>query len=190
MIDWIHERVTCATVRAMAAEGRPYHGVLYPGLLVTEDGPNVLEFNCRFGDPETQAILPRLKSDLLEILWAVANERLHEVNIEWRDEACVAVVLASGGYPGKHQTGFPVEGLDALDSDVILFHAGVKADDSGRLVTAGGRVLSVAALGSTLEEARRKAYANVERIRFQGIHYRKDIGGRRYRPRPEWLEIP
>jgi phosphoribosylamine--glycine ligase len=174
----------------MAAEGRPYHGVLYPGLLVTEDGPNVLEFNCRFGDPETQAILPRLKSDLLEILWAVANERLHEVNIEWRDEACVAVVLASGGYPGKHQTGFPVEGLDALDSDVILFHAGVKADDSGRLVTAGGRVLSVAALGSTLEEARRKAYANVERIRFQGIHYRKDIGGRRYRPRPEWLEIP
>jgi phosphoribosylamine--glycine ligase len=190
MIDWIHEHITCATVRAMADEGRPYRGVLYPGLLVTEGGPNVLEFNCRFGDPETQAILPRLKSDLLEILWAVANERLHEATVEWRDEACVAVVLASGGYPGKHQTGFPIEGLDALDSDVILFHAGVKADDSGRPVTAGGRVLSVAALGSTLEEARRKAYANVERIRFQGMHYRTDVGGRRFRPRPEWLEIP
>jgi phosphoribosylamine--glycine ligase len=99
-------------------------------------------------------------------------------------------VLASGGYPGKHQTGFPIEGLDALDGDVILFHAGVKADDKGRLVTAGGRVLSVAALGASLEEARRKAYANVERIRFQGMHYRKDIGGRRFRPRPEWMEIP
>ncbi len=190
MADWIHENVTCATVRAMAAEGRPYRGVLYPGILVTEEGPNVLEFNCRFGDPETQAILPRLKSDLLEILWAVVNERLHEVNVEWRDEACITVVLASGGYPGKYPTGFPIEGLDDLDSDVILFHAGVKADDQGRFVTAGGRVLAVTALGANLQEARQKAYANVERIRFEGMHYRKDIAGRRIRPRPEWMEIP
>jgi phosphoribosylamine---glycine ligase len=190
MADWIHENVTCATVRAMAAEGRPYRGVLYPGILITEEGPNVLEFNCRFGDPETQAILPRLKSDLLEILWAVVNERLHEVTVEWREEACITVVLASGGYPGKYPTGFPIEGLDDLDSDVILFHAGVRTDHQGRFVTAGGRVLAVTALGANLQEARQKAYANVERIRFEGMHYRKDIAGRRTRPRPEWMEIP
>jgi phosphoribosylamine--glycine ligase len=189
-VDWIHEHVTRATVRAMAEEGRPYRGVIYPGLLVTEQGPNVLEYNCRFGDPETQAILPRLKSDLLEILWAVANERLHEVDVAWREEPCVAVVLASGGYPGKYETGLPIEGLDDIDDDVMLFHAGTKHDDAGRIVTSGGRVLTVAALGATLEEARRKAYANVERIRFSGVHYRRDIGGRRGRPRPEWLEIP
>ena len=190
MIDWIDEHVTRATVRAMAAEGRPYRGVIYPGLLVTAEGPNVLEYNCRFGDPETQAILPRLKSDLLDILWAAANERLHEVSVEWRDEACVAVVLASGGYPDRYETGFPIKGLDDLDSDVMLFHAGTKTDDSGRVVTSGGRVLTVAALGSTLEEARKKAYANVERLRWPGVHYRTDVGGRRIRPRPEWLEIP
>jgi phosphoribosylamine--glycine ligase len=189
-VDWIDEHVTRATVRAMAEEGRPYRGVIYPGLLVTEQGPNVLEYNCRFGDPETQAILPRLKSDLLEILWAVANERLHDVDVAWREEPCVAVVLASGGYPGKYETGLPVEGLDDIDDDVMLFHAGTKHDDAGRIVTSGGRVLTVAALGATLEEARRKAYANVERIRFSGMHYRRDIAGRRGRPRPEWLEIP
>jgi len=189
-VDWIHEHVTLATVRAMAEEGRPYRGVIYPGLLVTAEGPNVLEYNCRFGDPETQAILPRLKSDLLEILWAVANERLHEVSVEWRDEACVAVVMASGGYPGKYETGLPIEGLDDIDGDVMLFHAGTKKDAGGRVVTNGGRVLTVSALGATLEEARRKAYANVERIRWPGTHYRTDVGGRRYRPRPEWLEMP
>ncbi len=188
--EWIHEHITAATMRAMAEEGRPYRGVLYPGLLVTEQGPNVLEYNCRFGDPETQAILPRLKSDLLEILWAVANGRLAEATVEWRQEACVAVVLASAGYPGKYETGSPIEGLDGVDGDVILFHAGTKRADGGRLVTNGGRVLTVSALGSTLEEARRKAYANVERIRWPGVHFRTDVGGRRYRPRPEWLEIP
>ena len=150
----------------------------------------MLEYNCRFGDPETQAILPRLKSDLLEILWAVANGRLADASVEWRDEACVAVVLASGGYPGKYETGFPIEGLDSVDGDVILFHAGTKRGDDGRLLTNGGRVLTVSALGSTLEEARRRAYANAERIRWPGMHFRTDVGGRRYRPRPEWLEIP
>jgi phosphoribosylamine--glycine ligase len=188
--DWIHEHITVATVRAMAEEGRPYRGVLYPGLLVTEAGPHVLEFNCRFGDPETQAVLPRLKSDLLEILWAVANGRLAEAGVEWREEACVGVVMASGGYPGKYETGFVVEGLDSLDGDVMLFQAGTKKTDDGRIVTNGGRVLTVSALGATLEEARRKAYANVERIHWPGVHYRTDIGGRRHRPRPEWLEIP
>ncbi len=188
--EWIHEHITVATVRAMAEEGWPYRGVLYPGLLVTEQGPNVLEYNCRFGDPETQAILPRLKSDLLEILWAVANGRLAEAEVEWRDDACVGVVLASGGYPGRYETGFAIEGLDSIDGDVILFHAGTKRSDDGRISTNGGRVLTVSALAATLEEARRKAYANVERIKWPGVHYRTDVGGRRYRPRPEWLEIP
>jgi phosphoribosylamine--glycine ligase len=188
--EWIHEHISVATVRAMAEEGRPYRGVLYPGLLVTEQGPNVLEYNCRFGDPETQAVLPRLKSDLLEILLAVANGRLAEVDVEWREEACVGVVLASGGYPAKYEKGFAIEGLDEVDPDVTVFHAGTKRGEDGRLLTNGGRVLTVSALGATLEEARRKAYANVERIRWPGVHYRADVGGRRYRPRPEWLEIP
>ncbi len=189
-VDWIDEHITRATVRAMAEEGRVYRGVIYPGLLVTESGPHVLEYNCRFGDPETQAILPRLKSDLLDVLWAVATGRLHEVKVEWRDEACVAVVLASGGYPGKYETDFPIEGLDDIDDDVMLFHAGTRTDDDGGIVTSGGRVLTVSALGATLEEARRKTYANVARIRWPGVHYRTDVGGRRHRPRPEWLEIP
>ncbi len=189
-VEWIDEHITRATVRALSEEGRIYRGVLYPGLLVTEDGPNVLEYNCRFGDPETQAILPRLKSDLLDVLWAVATGTLHQTKVEWREEACVAVVLASGGYPGKYETGFPIEGLDDIDDDVMLFHAGTKTDESGGIVTSGGRVLTVSALGSTLAEARRKAYANVERIRWPGVHFRTDVGGRRVRPRAEWLEIP
>jgi phosphoribosylamine--glycine ligase len=174
--EWIHHHVTQATVDAMLEEGRPYRGVLYPGLLVTAEGPQVLEYNCRFGDPETQVILPRLKTDLLEILQAVANNRLEGTVVEWSEEACVGVVLASGGYPGSYDTGFPIEGLDEVDRDVQVFHAGTKRRDDGALVTAGGRVLTVVATGATLVEAREKAYRNVERIRFQGVHYRRDIG--------------
>ena len=172
----IRREATEATVQAMMEEGRPYRGLLYPGIMVTADGPQVLEFNCRFGDPETQALLPRMKSDLLEVLWAVAENRLHEVEVEWSDDACVGVVLASGGYPGQYETGFPIEGLDDLDADVLIFHAGTRRGDDGRLVTAGGRILTVAATGRTMAEAREKAYRNVERIRFQGVHYRRDIG--------------
>jgi len=173
----ICREATEATVRAMMEEGRPYRGLFYPGIIVTAQGPQVLEFNCRFGDPETQALLPRMKSDLLEVLWAVANNRLHEVQVEWSDDACVGVVLASGGYPGKYETGFPIEGLDDVDDDVLIFHAGTRREDDGTLVTAGGRILTVAATGRTMAEAREKAYRNVERIRFQGVHYRRDIGG-------------
>ncbi len=173
---WIDQHVTEAAVRALLEEGRPYRGVLYPGLMITDDGPKVLEFNCRFGDPETQALLPRLKSDLLEVLWAVVNNRLDQVTVEWSDEACVGVVLASGGYPGAYETGFPIEGLDAVDADVQVFHAGTRRREDGAVVTAGGRVLTVVATGATLAEAREKAYRNVERIRFQGVHYRRDIG--------------
>ena len=177
--DWIDRQVTRATVDAMFDEGRPYRGVLYPGLMVTAEGPQVLEYNCRFGDPETQVLLPRLKTDLLEVLLAVVNNRLEGTVVEWSDEACVGVVLASGGYPGSYETGFPIEGLDEVDPDVQVFHAGTKRRDDGAVVTAGGRVLTVVATGATLAEAREKAYRNVERIRFQGVHYRRDIGAGR-----------
>lgn len=172
----IQSGVTEAAVRAMMAEGRPYRGVLYPGLMVTNDGPQVIEFNCRFGDPEAQVLLPRMESDLLEVLWAVANNRLAETDVRWSPDACVGVVLASGGYPTAYDTGFTIEGLDEIDPDVLIFHAGTQREDDGALVTAGGRVLTVAATGATLNEAREKAYRNAERIRFQGRHYRQDIG--------------
>jgi phosphoribosylamine--glycine ligase len=177
--DWIDRHVTRATVEAMFEEGRPYRGVLYPGLMVTADGPQVLEYNCRFGDPETQVLLPRLKTDLLEVLRAVVNNRLEGTVVEWSDEACVGVVLASGGYPGSYDTGFPIEGLGEVDADVQVFHAGTKRREDGTIVTAGGRVLTVVATGATLAQAREKAYRNVERIRFQGVHYRRDIGAGR-----------
>lgn len=181
---WLPERVaaqirrdiTERTVAAMAEEGRPYRGVLYPGLMITPDGPRVLEFNCRFGDPETQVLLPRLHTDLLEVLWAVANNRLDRVPLAWSEEACVGVVLASGGYPGRYTTGYPIEGLADVDPDVMVFHAGTKLGEGGRVETAGGRVLTVSALGRTMEEARANAYRNVARIRFQAMHYRRDIG--------------
>jgi phosphoribosylamine--glycine ligase len=162
------------TVRAMAAEGRPYRGVLYGGLMVTVDGPRVLEYNCRFGDPETQVVLPLLKSDLADILWAEANDRLHEAVVEWSDGACVGVVMASGGYPDQYQTGYPIVGLSAVE-DGIVFHAGARLAEDDSVVTSGGRVLTVAAVGANLNEARMKAYRNVQRIHFTGCHYRKDI---------------
>jgi len=182
--DWLDEAtgrdiqtsITEAAIAAMESEGRPFSGVLYPGLMATEDGPMVIEFNCRFGDPEAQVLLPRLESDLLDVLWAVANNRLHEVELRWSNEACVGVVLASGGYPGSYETGFAIEGLEDLDDDVLAFHAGTRRADDGTLVTAGGRVLTIVALGATLDAAREKAYRNVERVRFQGMHYRRDIG--------------
>jgi phosphoribosylamine--glycine ligase len=162
------------TVRAMAAEGRPYRGVLYGGLMVGDRGPMVMEYNCRFGDPETQVVLPLLKSDLAEVLWAEANGRLDEATVEWSDEACVGVVMASGGYPGDYQTGYPIAGLEAVE-DAVVFHAGTRLSDDGSVVTSGGRVLAVSAVGADLSEARMKAYRNVQRIHFTGCHYRKDI---------------
>ncbi len=172
---FIHERVTEAAVRAMEAEGVPYKGVLYPGVMVTEEGPKVLEFNCRMGDPEMQVLLPRLKSDLLEICWAVANNRLSECEIRWSTDACVGVVMASGGYPGDYATGFDVAGLGALDPDVLVFHAGTALGENGSVVTAGGRVLTVAATAPSLAEARAKVYRNVQRIHFTRAHYRRDV---------------
>lgn len=163
------------TVRAMAKEGRPYQGVLYGGLMITSKGPKVLEFNARFGDPETQVILPLLKTDLVDILLAVIDKRLEQIKVEYNNGVCVGVVMASGGYPGNYQTGYPVSGLDKLAQDVVVFHAGTKLDDSGQVVTSGGRVLTVVSTGKNLSEARKKVYDNIPLISFKGSHYRKDI---------------
>lgn len=172
----IHTQITKPVAQAMLARGRPYYGTLYPGVMLTGSGPQVLEFNCRFGDPETQVILPRLCSDLLEPIWGVATKNLDGVTLDWSDEACVGVVLTSAGYPGSFPRGLPVEGIDELDPDILVFHAGTAVDDRGQLVTAGGRVLTVVGMGPTLEAARARVYDNIERIRFDGRHYRTDIG--------------
>jgi phosphoribosylamine--glycine ligase len=163
-------------VLAMADEGRPYKGTLYGGLIITANNvPKVIEFNARLGDPETQVVLPRLKTDLLDIMLAVVDNRLDKIEIEWRDDACVGVVMASGGYPGSYQTGFPISGLDDVDKDILIFHAGTKPGLAGQVLTSGGRILTVVAMGKNLAEAREKVYQNINRIHFEGAYYRKDI---------------
>ncbi len=172
----IRESIMVPAVRALAEENSPYKGVLYGGLMITSSGPKVLEFNARFGDPETQVVLPRLKTDLLDIMLAVVEDRLDEVNIEWSEEACVGVVMASGGYPGRYKTGFPISGLDKVEKGVMVFHAGTKFGETpGQVVTSGGRVLTVATTGKSIEEARQKVYRNVDLIHFEDCHYRRDI---------------
>jgi len=161
-------------VKAMAKEGKPYKGVLYTGLMLTSDGPKVLEFNARFGDPETQVQLPLLKSDLVDIMMSVIDGTLSRTRVEWDSGACVGVVMASGGYPGSYKQGFPITGLDKIDSDILVFHAGTKLD-GGKICTAGGRVLTVVAAGNTVAEARKRVYLNLPCISFDGCHYRKDI---------------
>ena len=171
------QEIFLPTIEAMNKEGCPFRGCLYFGLILTADGPRVIEYNCRFGDPETQVVLPLLQSDLFSILRAVREERLAAADIAWRDGAAACVVLASGGYPKKYQTGFPITGLDADGgcAGAIVYHAGTKWQD-GQYRTAGGRVLGVTGLGDTLEEAIRRAYAAAEDIRFENRHYRTDIG--------------
>ncbi|RMF80157.1 MAG: phosphoribosylamine--glycine ligase, partial [Nitrospirae bacterium] len=173
----IMERVVLPAVRGMAAEGRPYRGVLYAGLMLTAEGPKVLEFNCRLGDPETQSILLRLESDLAAVMAAAADGTLDPTPLAWRREAAACVVLAAAGYPGAPRKGDPIEGIEAAMAlpGVTVYHAGTALRD-GTLVTAGGRVLSVCGRGAGLEEALATAYAGVERIRFEGMQYRRDIG--------------
>jgi len=178
----IRIQVTERAVRAMAAAGRPYRGVLYPGMMITEEGPRVVEFNCRLGDPETEVLLPKLRTDFLQICLAVAEGRLHAVPVEWDPGVTVGVMMASGGYPGRYETGVPIEGGDDVDPDVQVFIAGATLDQRKRLVTSGGRVLCVVARGASIEEARERAYDNVRRIRFEGAHYRSDIGARAAEP--------
>ncbi len=172
----VKETIMEPAVRAMDEEKRPYQGVLYGGLMITNDGPKVLEFNARFGDPESQVTLPLLKTDLVDILLAVITGNLDQINVKWSEDACVGVVMASAGYPGSYKTEFPITGLDELDKEILVFHAGTKiGSEPGQVLTSGGRVLTVVASGRTIAEAREKVYANISRIRFAGCHYRKDI---------------
>lgn len=170
----VFEKIMLPTMYAMNAEGRPFKGVLYCGLMKTKDGYKVIEYNARFGDPETQVILPMLKTDIMEIFEAVVDERLSDIRIEWEDGAGVCVVLASGGYPEAYEKGKEIK-IGDLDDDIVLCHAGTALKD-GKLVTSGGRVLGVCAKGADIETARRQAYANVGKISFEGMYYRKDIG--------------
>lgn len=191
--EQIRERILEPTLKGFQEDGLDFKGVLFIGLMISEDGPKVIEFNNRFGDPETQSVLARLDSDLLDIFMAVTDNKLAEAEIRWKEDKAVCVVLASGGYPGSYEKGKLITGLDDVDEDVIVFHAGTKfasmpedskcaqcADDcdmkTSAVVTSGGRVLGVTATGRTHEEAKAKAYDNVKRISFEGMQYRKDIG--------------
>ena len=180
LLKEILEKIVYRTVDGLAKEGIEYKGVLYAGVMITKDGPKTLEFNVRFGDPETQAILPRLRSDLVEVMLATAEGKLSRVrNLEWDERACVTVVLASKGYPGDYEKGKEIFGLDetAKMKDIVIFHAGTK-EQGDKIVTNGGRVLGVTGLGKTIKEAIANTYQAVARINFEGMHYRKDIGGR------------
>jgi phosphoribosylamine--glycine ligase len=167
--------ILLSTVKAMAEEGLLYKGVLYAGLMIVDGKPVVLEFNARFGDPETQVILPLLQTDLVDILMAVIQGNLDQVKIKWSPEACVGVVMSSTGYPGSYKTGFPIQGIDSVDNDVLIFHAGTKLGSDGIVYTDGGRVLTVVAVGKDMAEAWQKVYHNIVNIYFEGCHYRKDI---------------
>lgn len=165
------------TIKAMQKEGAPFKGCLYFGLMLTKDGPKVIEYNCRFGDPETQVVLPLLKTDLLEIMNAVYDERLDELDIQWEDKSCVCVVMASGGYPQKYETGYKISGIcEDQQAGAMVYHAGTKRDKDGGILTAGGRVLGVTAMGESLDKAIENAYSAVEKIGFERMHFRKDIG--------------
>lgn len=172
---YVEQVIMLPTVAAMAGEGRSFKGVLYFGLMLTEEGPKVLEYNARFGDPETQVVLPLLTTPLLDVFNAVIDEKLDEIRLEWREGTCVCVVAASAGYPGEYAKGREISGLDALDADVMAFHAGTSAKE-GKYYSSGGRVLGITAVGADMNEARAKAYANIQKVRFEGIQYRTDIG--------------
>ncbi len=173
------EEIFLPTIRAMKQEGRPFQGCLYFGLMLTEDGPKVIEYNCRFGDPETQVVLPLLKTDLLTIFQAVMEGKLSEQKVEFLDKAACCVILASGGYPKNYYTGLPISGIGDAEQmeDVSVYHAGTKMED-GKLLTAGGRVLGVTALANDLPGAMEKAYEAAGKIHFDNMHYRRDIGRR------------
>ena len=174
--DKCMEEIFLPTMNAMNKEGRTFKGIIYFGLMITNDGPKVIEYNARFGDPETQVILPVLKSNLLEIFEKTVDEELDTLEIEWDDSAAACIVMASGGYPSKYATGYEIEGLDSFfEEDAIVFHAGTKKED-GKYYTAGGRVLGVVSKGNTVADAAKKAYEYVSKIDFKDKHYRTDIG--------------
>jgi len=179
LIRRVDEEILSPAIRGMKDRGTPYVGVLYAGLMITEEGPKVIEFNCRLGDPETQAVLPLVESDLFELLALAAGERLSQhAGLEVSNRPAVCVVMASGGYPGSYEKGKEILGLDTLedDSEIDVFHAGTKSDGSGKTVTAGGRVLGIVGRGDTVEKAIDKAYEGIRQVSFEGAHFRKDIG--------------
>jgi phosphoribosylamine--glycine ligase len=184
LLSQIEREILIPAVDGLRRDNIAYNGVLYAGLMITAGGPKVLEFNCRFGDPETQPLMMRLKSDLLEALLATAEGRLDQIELEWDPRPALCVVAAAAGYPGSYQKGVPITGLDKADSlpDTKVFHAGTELKD-GHVVTSGGRVLSVAALGNTLADAQRRAYQAMGHIHFDGMHFRSDIGHQAL-PRP------
>ena len=178
----INETVILPTMAGLRAEGSPYVGVLYAGIMLTENGPQVLEFNCRFGDPETQVLLPLLKSDLLDIVEHSVNGTLANVTVEWESGSAATVVLASGGYPGSYQKGKAISGLDeaAAEAGVTVFHAGTSLTDTGQIVTSGGRVLNITGVGDDLQQALDRAYRAIKHIHFDEMQYRTDIGWRAF----------
>lgn len=172
------DKIFMPTINAMNQEGRTFKGCLYFGLMITPKGPKVIEYNCRFGDPETQVVLPRLKTDIIDIFEAINNETLSELDIEWSEKACACVIMASGGYPKSYKKGVEITGLTLGQLDgVTVYHAGTKIEND-KLVTSGGRVLGVTALGDSLADALKKSYEAVENIHFDNAYYRKDIGKR------------
>jgi phosphoribosylamine--glycine ligase len=180
MERWVEEKIMKATLAVMSAEGRPYRGILYAGLMVTKDGPKVLEFNARFGDPECQPLLMRMKSDIVPVLMGVARGDISDIRVEWSDAPAVCVVMAAKGYPGDYAKGSAITGLDRAGAmkDVAVFHAGTARSSNGQVVTNGGRVLGVTAKGATIAEAIELAYKAVSHISYDGAYHRKDIGGR------------
>src|SRR5687768_2024901 len=174
----IERDILVPVVDGLVRDGIDYKGVLFAGLMLTTNGPKVLEFNCRFGDPETQPLMMRLQSDLLDVLLAVVDGKLDQAELKWDERPSMCVVATSKGYPGKYETGVPITGIEMAESmrDVKVFHSGTKKDGDGRLVTAGGRVLGATALGATVADAQKRAYEAMKLIHFDGMHYRKDIG--------------
>ncbi|MDE2697896.1 MAG: phosphoribosylamine--glycine ligase, partial [Gemmatimonadota bacterium] len=179
LFDDIVQRIMKRTIHALAQEGRPYKGILYGGIIVTADGPKVIEFNCRMGDPETQVVLPLIKTDFVDIIEAVCNGSVADLDIELDNRAATCVVMASGGYPEAYDTGFPISGIDRAEApgDVIVFHAGTGREDN-QLVTNGGRVLGVTAMGDTIKSSIDRTYEAVGKIDFDKAYFRRDIGYR------------
>lgn len=177
----VEARIIEPTIRGMNREGTPFKGVLYVGLMITKEGPQVLEYNVRLGDPEAQAVLPRLKNDLIPVLLASCEERLNEFELDWDKRSCVCVVMSAGGYPGEYKTGHEITGLDKIkeEDSTVVFHAGTKLED-GKIVTNGGRVLGVTALGKNLQTAIDQAYKSVELIKFESCFFRRDIGAKAF----------
>lgn len=173
----IKNKIIYPTINALSNLGTPYSGILYSGLILTENGPKVLEFNCRFGDPEAQTILPLLKTDLVDLILKISDNKLNDINVQWADKNSVSIVLASGGYPEKYVTGYTIDGIEEISDSVLIFHAGTDIIPSSKLlVTNGGRVLTLTSLGNNLNEARNKVYSNLSNnILFENMFYRKDI---------------